>query len=229
MNHVLEDDNSPHTLVVQLLGVSTLSYVLWIGGATDSGKSTAAQTLTERYQLQVYHYDGHDLAHHEQLAKTSPSYRAFLAASLDERWVYPQPEALLQRALRSFRDRFPLVIEDLLAYPSERPIVAEGFGLLPELLAPLLSSPSQAIWLVPAKEFKLDSMTRRGKPSFGPQVSDPERAKINVYTRDLLLATYLKEQVSRYSYTLFEVDGTRPPDGVANMLEQHFASFLFKG
>ena len=94
-----------------------LAHVLWIGGATDSGKSTLAQKLGERYPLQIYHYDQPDSAHHQRLAEALPAYRAFIQASLDERWVDPEPEALFQRALSSFRDRFPMVIEDLLAYP----------------------------------------------------------------------------------------------------------------
>jgi hypothetical protein len=174
-----------------------------------------------------YHYDQRDLAHHEQLAKTIPIHRAFLDASLDERWVAPDPEALLHRAFRSFQDRFPLVVEDLLAYSNEQQVVAEGFGLLPELLAPWLSSPAQAIWLVPTEAFKWASMTRRGKPSFGPQVSDPERAKTNLFTRDMLLAAYLKEQVPSYGYTVHEVDGSHSPDELADLIEQHFASLLF--
>jgi adenylate kinase family enzyme len=203
-----------------------LSHVLWIGGATDSGKSTAAQKLAQRHLLQFYHYDKRDLAHHEQLAKTIPAYRDFLDASLDERWVYPEPEELLQRTLRSFQDRFSLVIEDLLALPKEQQIVAEGFGLLPEFLAPLLSGPAQALWLVSTAEFKRASMLRRGKPSFRAQVSDPERAKANLYRRDLLLADYLNEQVVKYGYTVYEVDGSDSPEELTNRIEQHFAAFL---
>jgi adenylate kinase family enzyme len=203
-----------------------LSHVLWIGGATDSGKSTTAQKLAERHPLQVYHYDRRDLAHHEQLAKTLPAYRAFLDASLDERWVKPQPQELLQRSLQSFRDRFPLVIEDLLALPREHGILAEGFGLVPELLAPLLSSSTQAIWLVPTEGFKRDSMRRRGKPSFGALVSDPERAKANLHTRDRLLAEYIRDQVLQYGFTLYQVDGSHSAEEMTDLMEQHFASFL---
>jgi len=207
-------------------GRQSLSHVLWIGGATDSGKSTAAQKLAERHQLQVYHYDWRDLAHHERLAKTNPVYRAFLAASLDDRWVVPEPEALFQRLLQSSRDRFPLVLEDLRALPREPGIVAEGFGLLPELLAPLLSRLTQALWLVPTQAFKEASMARRGKPSFGAQVRDPERAKANVLARDRFFADYLRDQVPKYSGTLVEVDGACSADETADCMEQHFAPFL---
>jgi len=129
--------------------------------------------------------------------------------------------------LQSFRDRFPLVMEDLIALPRERGVVAEGFGLLPEFLAPLLSSPAQALWLAPTDAFKQASMIRRGKPSFGAQVSDPERAKTNLCIRDRLLAKYIHEQVLKYGYTLYEVDGARSADEMVDLIEQHFASFLF--
>jgi adenylate kinase family enzyme len=203
-----------------------LSHVLWIGGATDSGKTTAAQMLSERHSLQVYHYDRRDAAHHEELAKTIPVHQAFLAASLDERWIHPEPETLLQRTLRSFRDRFALVIDDLLALPRDRQIVAEGFGLLPELLAPLLSAPSQAIWLLPTEEFKQASMTRRGKPSFASQTSDPARAKANLLERDMLLTAYIKDQAARRRCIVVEVNGSRSADEITNLIEQHFAPHL---
>lgn len=206
--------------------IGALSHILWIGGATDAGKSTVADRLAQRHHLQVYHYDRRDVPHHEQLAAANPVYRALLDATLDERWVQVDPPALLQQTLRSFRDRFPLMVRDLLAWPADRCIVAEGFGLLPELLAPVLAAPAQAIWLVPTAEFKQASVTRRGKPSFGPQVSDPAKARANLLGRDHLLTDYLKAQVTQYGYTLYEVDGTRSPDEVADVLERHFGAWL---
>jgi hypothetical protein len=165
-----------------------LSHVLWIGGATDTGKTTISQTVAERYGFQVYHYDRHDRSQMERLAQRFPRYRAFLEASLDERWVIPEPEELLRFLLCSFQDRFPLVVEDLLELPRDPMIVAEGFGFTPELLSPVLSSRHQAVWLVPSEEFKWASMERRKKPSFRDQVSDPQRATRNVFLRDMLLA-----------------------------------------
>jgi 2-phosphoglycerate kinase len=205
-----------------LAGPQDLTHVLWIGGATDSGKSTLAIQLAGRHGLQVYHYDRRDLAHHEILAQTNPAYRSFLTASLGERWVFPEPEELFQRSLQSFRDRFPLLIEDLIALPRHPGIIVEGFGLLPELLAPLLSRPTQAVWLVPTPAFKQASMARRSKPSFASQTSDPERARANLLERDRLLTVFICEQVVSYGYTLYHIDGARSPDEMVKLLEQSF-------
>jgi hypothetical protein len=164
----------------------------------------------------------------ERLAQTLPLYRAFLEASLEERWVDPEPQALLEFVLQSFRDRFPLVVEDLLALPPEPPIVAEGFGLTPELLSSALSSGRQAVWFVPTKQFKQASMAQRSKPSFRDRVSNPHRATRNVLLRDLLLAAQLKAQAESRGLTVYEVDGSRPVEEMATLIEQHFEPFLHR-
>lgn len=205
-----------------------LSHVLWIGGATDAGKTTISQIITGRYGLQLYNYDRHDSPQTERLAQSISHYRAFLLASLDERWVHPEPEDLVQRALRAFQDRFSLVVEDLLALPREPMIVAEGFGLTPELLSPVLSSKRQAIWLVPTKDFKWASMKRRNKPSFRDKTSDPEKATRNLFTRDMLLAEQVKVQAQAHGLKVYEVDGSQSIEEMATLVEQHFEPFLPK-
>lgn len=202
-----------------------LAHVIWIGGATDTGKSTIAQNLASRHGMYVYHYDKTDAEHHQKLAETIPEIRQFMEASLDERWVYPEPEALLARALKSFSYRFPMVIEDLLALPDDKPVSAEGFGLLPELVHPVLSSHYQAVWLIPTETFKLDSMARRGKPSLGKLVSNPEKAKTNLFRRDMLLAKYYRQQVPAFGYTLFEVDGSHSAEEMTDLIDKHFSKY----
>jgi len=207
-------------------GGRLFAHMSWIGGATDAGKSTVAKKLAERHGLQVYHYDRHDQAHLEQLGRSKPEYSRFLAASLDERWVYPEPQELFQRALQTAQDRFPLVIEDLAALPYPPGIVVEGFGLLPELLASLPVHPRQAVWLIPSEDFKRASLERRGKPSFKALVSDPERAVTNILNRDRLLAAHLRAQVLKFRGEWFEVDGSHSADEMVALLEGHFARFL---
>lgn len=203
-----------------------LARVLWIGGATDAGKSTIAQRLGERYGMHVYHYDKSDVDQLGKLAKIDTKIRRFVDASLDERWVDPEPEAMFAFLMHSFPRRFPLVIEDVLALPDDKPVIVEGFSLLPELIHPTLTSPNQVVWLVPTEKFKWESMARRGKPSFGKKTKDPERAKMNLFNRDKILADYYREQVPSYGYTLYEVDGSRSIDEMTELVEKHFSTYL---
>jgi hypothetical protein len=202
------------------------AHILWIGGATDTGKSTIAQNLAARHEWHVYHYDKKDEEHHIKLAEIVPEIQKFITASLDERWVIPEPRALFERSLFSFSHRFPLVLKDLLDLSLDTPIIAEGFGFLPELVQPLLSSPDQAIWLVPTESFKRASMERRGKPSFGKLTSNPEKAILNLLTRDMMLANCYREQVSACGYNLLEIDGSRSAEQMTDLIEAHFVEYL---
>ena len=72
-----------------------LSHVLWLGGATDSGKSTTAQRFADRHQLDVYHWDRESGRHFDQLILEHERARAFIEASLNERWLDPTIPELL--------------------------------------------------------------------------------------------------------------------------------------
>ena len=203
-----------------------LAHVFWLGGATDSGKSTVARNLAQRLDISVYHFDKADAEQMEKLAGVIPEIRRFLDASLEERWIHPTPQMLFDHLLFVFPHRFPLVVETLLQMTGDKPIIVEGFGLLPELVHPLLSDPHQAVWLIPTATFKWESMKRRNKPSFASSLSDPEKARMNLFARDLMLADYYRQQVSVYGYTLYEVDGSRTPDEMTDLVETHFSKYL---
>lgn len=203
-----------------------MAHVLWIGGATDSGKSTIAQNLGERYGMHVYHYDSSDAEHLKKLAESDLETRQFLDASLDERWIHPDPDALFAFLLHSFPLRFPLLIEDILTLSVDIPVIVEGFGLLPELVLPIISNLHQAVWLVPTDTFKWESMARRGKPSYAKKTSDPKEAKMNLFARDMILAKYYRKRVPTYGFTLFEVDGSSSIEEMTNLVDKHFAKHL---
>jgi hypothetical protein len=119
-----------------------------------------------------------------------------------------------------------LLVEDLLAWPSDRVVIVDYFGVLPRDLAPLLSWPGQAVFLVPAPDFRRSALTRR--------YSDPERARAN--WGDLDLAEVLKTRLARDALwdeevTLqadalglprFTIDGDRPPMALLDDLTRSF-------
>lgn len=67
----------------------------------------------------------------------------------DELWVDPESEDMAAGVIHGWSRRVKYAIEDLLDMPSNKVILAEGPGILPEVISPLLSDYHQAIWFIP--------------------------------------------------------------------------------
>lgn len=200
-----------------------LEHVLWLGGAPDAGKTSIARLLAGRHRLRAYHLDAAEPGH---VARLDPArhqaMRDWVAMTTDERWVLRPPEAIARHTIAFGTERFEMVIEDLLAFPKEPPILAEGPWLFPDLVAPLLSRPQQAVWLDPTEAFKRASAARRGKPSSRGKASDPERMARHWFDRDTLLAAHIRQLAAERGLTVIGVDGARPPEEMAAAVEAHF-------
>jgi hypothetical protein len=181
--------------------------------------------LSKEFGLRLYEYDRFDAGHHDILAQTLPDVRTFLEQPLESRWGLP-PEALAERALLSFERRFPLVVSDLQDIRSERGILAEGFGLLPNLVAPFLSDPRRAVWLVASDDFKRASWRRRGKPSFRRELSDPERIASNILNRDMILAGTIRTQARDHGFAVIDVNMAMPSGTLYGQVREGFLPFL---
>ncbi|MGH2515510.1 MAG: hypothetical protein ACRDHP_07625, partial [Ktedonobacterales bacterium] len=165
-----------------------IAHVLWLGGSVCSGKSTISEALAAQYGLQVYHCDRHEVNH---IARSRPDRHPTLAASntftMDQYWLLSSPEQLAARSRAFNLERFELIVEDLLAMPHDRPIVAEGFGLLPECVVPVIAERRHALWLIARPRFLAAMRDKRGMTA--PLLtSDPARARANLIARDVLMA-----------------------------------------
>lgn len=206
-----------------------LSHVLWLGGSPDSGKTTIADEIGARHRLTVYHFDRQELAH---FAHADPvRHPALYAAHPDrmtteERWLGSTPETMARETIASWTERFAMALDDLLALPSDVPIIAEGPGLFPECVAPLLSEPGRALWLVPTPDFKRSSAIRRDKPGSRWETSDPARAQRNLIERDLLMGEHIRHNAERRGLTVFLIDGHLDLDGMIDRVESYFAGWL---
>jgi hypothetical protein len=126
-----------------------LSGVLWIGGATGSGKTSISRTLAYRYDLQLYNVD-HRTYDHVRRLPPGPK----------PDWDRPATE-LADRFVAHARERWQLVLEDLAALPRSPGVIAEGPFLLPELL-PVQAT---AVFLVPTEErLRATAAERRSRP-----------------------------------------------------------------
>lgn len=205
-----------------------LGHVLWIGGAPDAGKTSVARFLSRNYRLRWYNFDYFEPEHVGRLnPERHPALHAFIGMTMDQRWVLRPVEVMAQVTIGAWTERFGMVVEDLLSWPRDGIILAEGPGFFPECVAPLISSPRQAVWLVPTEAFKRAThSTRENKVTMPLQTSDPERAYRNHVERDLRLARHVQERVEQLGLTVHEVDGTRSIEEMTALVEAHFAPLL---
>ena len=200
-----------------------LTHVSWLGGPPDAGKTTVATFLAEKHGLNLYVFDRHEAQHHARLNPVrQPAMAAFDAMTMDERWVLRSPGEMTRTVIESWAERFWMTVEDLLALPTDSPVLVEGPGLFPECVAPLLTDRRRAIWLLPTDEFKRASALRRDKPSIRHETSDPERATANWLARDMLLGAHVRREAERRGLPLLEVDGTRSVAETADLLQARF-------
>ena len=207
----------------------SLRRALWIGGGQWAGKTTVARLLAERHGLTAYHYDYHDARGHQDrwVARQVRDGGPVEEPTADERWLGATPEAMAGSALDSFRRRFEWALDDLRALASGRPLLAEGWGLRPELVAPLLDAPRRMVVMVPTPEFRAHQtrvLARAG--AITAEVSDPERAQRNRLERDALIAADAVRAARERGIRVLEVDGTRDAAGVADEVAEHFAPYL---
>lgn len=207
----------------------SLQRTLWIGGAQWSGKTTVAQAIAEGHGLTVYHYDYHDARGHQdrRIARRVALGEPVGNPTPDHVWVEQSPEKMASETLAGFPVRFEWALDDLRALFTGRPAIAEGWGLRPELVAPLLDSLRRMVVLVPTEDFRrhqLRALPRAG--TLSAPVTDQARAQANRVARDRLIAEDAVRNARRLGIRVIEIDGTLDATAVAAEVADHFAPYL---
>ncbi|MDX3537641.1 hypothetical protein PV721_25375 [Streptomyces sp. MB09-01] len=129
--------------------------------------------------------------------------------------------------LAGFPERFQRALDDLCALVSGHPIIAEGWGLRPELVTPVIDSPRRMIVMVPTPEFRDRQVRELSRPtSLGHRVSDPARAQVNRLGRDRLVAEDAVRQAHHFGIRVIEIDGSRDAEAIAEIAADHFGPYL---
>ena len=203
---------------------SRLRHVYWIGGGSGAGKSTVAGLIAARCRLRVYSTDEAMADHARRCApEDAPFLRDFAAMDMDERWVRRTPRAMLE-SFHWFRgEGFGLILDDLARLPREPAVIAEGFRLLPPLLAPYLAAPDRAVWLLPTPDFRRAAFESRGSIGDIPRkTSAPQRALQNLLERDRMFTDRLREQTGRLGLRALQVDCAVTKESLAEQVAQAF-------
>ena len=199
-------------------------HIYWIGGSPCSGKSTIADQLAARHNWVAYHCDQSFAAHVE---RANPDREPWLdkvrTLVWDDFWMRP-PDVQLRNVIEVYAEEFPMIVDDLLALPSDRPIVAEGTALLPELVTTVLAASQQAIWMVPTADFQREYYPRRGAwvQTILNQCQQPEQALHNWMNRDIATAQHVLQEARARQFEIQVVDGSRPIEGYLRLVEYYF-------
>jgi hypothetical protein len=204
-----------------------LRHVRWLVGGTGSGKTTAAVALGRRFDLDVY---AGDRAEHDWLTRCSPQQHPHLAALRNQRpgdnWRARSPEQIFEAMASRHGETIGFLIEDLRARPTDRVVLVDYFGALPRDLAPLLSWPEQAAFLIPTPAFRRAALTRR--------YGDPDRAHANWgdldpakvlkkrLARDELWDAEVTKQATTHGLPLITIDGNTPITELVDHLAERF-------
>ncbi|MBM2577710.1 hypothetical protein JQC91_15490 [Jannaschia sp. Os4] len=202
-----------------------LSHVRWIGGGSGAGKTTVARRLAERFGARLYDTDA-AMADHARRCPTDrcPRLAAFRRADMDARWLGSTPEEMAATFHWFVGEGFDLIVEDLRAMPRDRPIVAEGFRLLPDRVAPLLGAGGREVWLLPTPAARRRAFDARGTTWDIPaRTSDPVRALRGLLARDALFTDRIAAETAALRLPRLRVGrGTTLP-----ALERRAAALLF--
>ena len=208
---------------------STLRNALWIGGGQWAGKSTVSGILSDRFGLTHYHYDYHNAKGHEDRRIARQFRREGTAGERDfeQMWVTQSPQQMATEVRLGFVETFSFVVDDLRALTSPMPIIADGWGLRPELVVATTDAPERMVVLVPTDDFRRLQAARLPRATrVHAEVSDPARAQRNRLERDRLLAADAVGRARELGVPVIEVDGSQPAESIADAVAAHFAAFL---
>lgn len=200
-------------LIVDAL--TALDHVLWIGGASASGKTTLATRLARRHGLRWYSADAHTWEHRD--AAIGAGHKA---AARWETMTYDERRATLQSdpaelvSLNLDFERGPMIVDDLRRLPRAPLVVADGSTILPELVAQGHAHRDRAVWLLPSLERHRAFHDAQG---FG-------------YLAEYrwLIAEEVERQAAEIGATILEVDGLGIDD-VLRTVEELFAEAIERG
>lgn len=168
--------------------------MIWIGGATGSGKTTVTRSFAGRHGLRVFPIDAFWYSHAARLPEPEPS--------PEEQWLGRSPAEQAAEFEALTRRRWPLVLADLAVLPPTPPVVVEGPQVLPDLIPP----GDAAIFLIATPEWQHTVLSRRPLPS----TSDDRRALANRIEKDRLYGERITSLAAERGFPIVLVDGTRP-------------------
>jgi 2-phosphoglycerate kinase len=200
-----------------------LSHVYWIGGSSCAGKSTVTRQLADRFGMHLYDCDAAFEVHEKIVSPEQfPTLHRLSRLLWNDLWMRPVDQQVSEE-LALYVEEWPLILDDLRRLPADRPVIAEGNALLPELFDGTGIPASRTIWIVSAPEFQRENYARREwVPDILATCDDPEQAWHNWMDRDAGFAAHVAAQARSRGRTVITVDGSEPVSQVLERVIAHF-------
>lgn len=197
--------------------------VFWLGGSPCAGKSSVSQILENDFDINVYRVDAAFENHRENFdASLHPALCRWESSNWNQRWMQPV-ENLVRDVIRCYREHFSLIIEDVSAFPRNKPLLVEGTALMPQEISRILPKRSNAIWLIPTPEFQRKYYSQREWIyEILKQCDNKEAAFQNWMERDAAFADFVAKEAERLSLEWLLVDESKTVEENAAIVAGHF-------
>lgn len=203
--------------------MADLKNVYWMGGSPCAGKSTICERLAGEHDLLYYCVDSHYEEHLTRAdAVRHPNTVRARTLTWNDAFLRPVPE-LLQYEIDYYHELIELIVDDLRKLPDDRPVIAEGAALLPELVAQYLADTRRGLWVVPTEAFQREHYAKRTWiHGILAETRDPTQAFENWMCRDARFADHVREGCAARGYRAIVVDGRASLEENYRQAEAHF-------
>lgn len=200
-----------------------MKQIYFIGGSPCSGKSSIAQLLEKRVDVEYFKIDDH-LEKYMQfgVGDKKPVCLKHQTLNTDEIWMR-SPIVQAEEELQFYDEIFEYIMGDIKELSASKHLIVEGAALKPNLMQQLGVAPSNYLCIVPSYDFQIKKyQEREWVHGVIGQCRNPKRAFENWMERDRLFAEEIKKMCEKYRYTFFVTDGTKTIDEVEKDVIAHF-------
>jgi hypothetical protein len=185
-----------------------LAHVYWLSGSPCSGKSSIAAAIAQKQGWQVYSCDEAFFRHQKLITpEAQPVFSRVMGLAQEELWMR-SVERQVREEIILYQEEFPFILAELLALDAQRPVIAEGAALLPDLVLPYLQDARRYYAIVPSPEFQLAQYSKREWiHDHLNQCSDPQQAFRNWMERDIRFARHARAEAEQRGLACMIVDG----------------------
>lgn len=200
-----------------------LATAYFIGGSPCSGKSSIAGVLAEKCNLSYYNIDSYSEQHVKQSnPEKQPVMYNFSTLTWDEIWMRSINEQV-DEEFEFYRERFPMILSDLITFDADKPVILEGAALLPELINKLNIDKRRVIYMVPSKEFQVKYYSEREfKNAILAQCKYPDQAFTNWMERDHRFGKQVVHDAKKLGMRVIHVEGKRSLEENYELVKEHF-------